>query len=124
MYCKTFDPFYKSHMDTAIQYSLLSMSLSFGLAQYRKNKSFWVNLVFWTAFQVSLCSCITQCNGISIIYCAVMGYCMRDVPHRKKWIAFFALSNILSINYILEDYQTLIAHVLALGGGFLFQKYL
>ncbi|KAI8901254.1 hypothetical protein BC833DRAFT_166495 [Globomyces pollinis-pini] len=92
--CRLFDPQYGDPLNNTVQYLILTVAVAVSVKEH------------------------VPCNGISIIYCAVMGFCSR-LSHSTKlyWGLFFLLANIASYHYILQDVLTLVAHILSFVGG-------
>lgn len=156
MFCQRFDPLYNDPVDIFLQYSILIISMILSLRKARSRALIWpflMTLVFWSAFQITLCACflpsllsqqsqqsqetIISCNGISIIWAALMGFgfiisrpsftsttTSPATPQtlflkrgRMMWIALFLVGNVISIRFILQDYLTLVSHLCAFVGG-------
>jgi hypothetical protein len=122
--CKLFDPFYKTIKDILIHYILLLISITIVAFNTEKLQPFLANLLFWGLFQSMICSCFVECNGISIIYCGILGFGLYQDGNRSRFVylSIFVIANILSWPYISEDILTLVAHFAALICGFALAK--
>ena len=146
---------YEDVTDNLLQYSILIVSACLAIRAARSKHLFWMffgTFGFWSAFQVLLCACLLPslqseesglegCNGISIIWAALMGfgYIISDSPRevlssaplaalstlqdsQEMWILLFLVGNLISIRFILQDLSTLLAHLCAFAGGSLLSK--
>ncbi|KAJ3301348.1 hypothetical protein HDV03_001017 [Kappamyces sp. JEL0829] len=123
-----FNPFYDTAADNAVQAMLLLVTLACSILWHGRWISLWVTLGVWSVFQALLCTCSLTgiaCNGISIIYCSLMGFgagAGQDSTRTRFWMVLFLAANAASISFILQDLLTLVAHLCAFAAGFLSWK--
>lgn len=120
--------FYKDIQTDIIQYTFLFISIISGFHLYLYDWAFALMVTLMTIWQLTLCSCITECQGISIIYSSIIGYGFEKTRASRQefpcwgiklrlsdlWLLFFIVTNLAAINEIIENHGlTLLAHVLA-----------